>query len=42
MALKALILRRKIDDATARLTALREKDNSFTTREAELTAAVEI
>lgn len=41
MALKALILKRKIDDATARLTALREKDNSFTTREAELTAAVE-
>ena len=42
MALKALILKRKIDDVTARLTALREKDNSFTTREAELTAAVEI
>lgn len=41
MALKALILKRKIDDATVRLTALREKDNSFTTREAELTAAVE-
>lgn len=41
MALKALIMKRKIDDATARLTALREKDNSFTTREAELTAAVE-
>lgn len=41
MALKALMLRKKIDGAKKQLEALREKDADFEKREAELEAAVE-
>lgn len=40
MALKALLLRNKITAAEKQLAALREKDKTFETREAELTASV--
>lgn len=40
MALKALMLRRKIDAAEAKLSALREKDAEFKTRETELEEAL--
>lgn len=40
MALKALMLRKKIDSKKKELEALRAKDESFTTREAELEAAI--
>ena len=40
MALKALVLRKKIDERTKALNALREKDAEFEQREAELTASV--
>ncbi|MBR1659245.1 MAG: phage major capsid protein [Oscillospiraceae bacterium] len=40
MALKALLLRKKIDDAEKALAALREKDAGFDTREAELETAI--
>lgn len=39
--LKALMLRKRIDDANKALAALREKDAEFATREAELTADIE-
>lgn len=41
MALKALLLRRKIDDRKTMLAALREKDADFERREAEYAAAIE-
>lgn len=41
MALKALLLRRKIDDAEKELNALREKDADFEKREAEYKTAYE-
>ena len=41
MALKALLLRRKIDDRTRTLDALREKDADFEQREANYAAAIE-
>ena len=41
MALKALLLRRKIDDRTKTLDALREKDADFEQREAQYTAAID-
>ena len=41
MALKTLILRKKIDERTKALDLLREKDAEFATREEELEAAVE-
>ena len=41
MALKALLLRKKIDTKKKELDALREKDAEFVKREAELTAAIE-
>lgn len=41
MALKTLILRKKIDERTKALELLREKDADFTKREEELEAAVE-
>lgn len=41
MALKALMLRKKLNDKQAALEALRSRDAEFETREAELTAAVE-
>jgi len=41
MALKALMLRKKIDEKTKALTALREKDAEFETREAEIREAIE-
>ena len=41
MALKALMLKRKIDDAKKALEELRKKDADFETREAELTTAIE-
>lgn len=41
MALKALMLRRSIDKKKLELEALREKDEDFQTREAELEAAIE-
>ena len=41
MALKALLLRRKIDDRTKTLDALREKDADFEKREAEYAAAID-
>lgn len=41
MALKALLLRKKIDDKKAALTALRAKDEEFQQREAEYTAAID-
>ena len=40
MALKALMLRKKIDAKNKELEALREKANGFTTREAELETAI--
>lgn len=40
MALKALMLRRSIDNKTAQLDALRKKSEEFATREAELEAAI--
>lgn len=40
MALKALLLRRKIDDAEKTLNELRGKDTEFQTREAELETAI--
>ena len=40
MALKALMLRKKIDSKKKELEALRAKDESFTTREAELETAI--
>ena len=41
MALKALLLRRKIDDRKNTLASLREKDADFEKREAEYAAAIE-
>ena len=41
MALKALMLRKKIEDAKKQLNALTEKDAEFATREAELEKAIE-
>ncbi len=41
MALKALLLRKKIDDKEKALEALRAKDTEFQTREAELAKAIE-
>ena len=41
MALKALLLRRKIDDRKTMLDALREKDADFEKREAEYAAAID-
>ena len=41
MALKALLLRRKIDEGKNTLAALREKDADFERREAEYAAAIE-
>ena len=41
MALKALLLRRKIDDRKTLLAALREKDADFEKREAEYAAAID-
>ena len=41
MALKALLLRRKIDDRKNMLAALREKDAELEKREAEYAAAIE-
>lgn len=40
MALKALLLRKKLDDARAALEALRAKDAEFQRREAELESAI--
>ena len=40
MAIKALMLRKKLDDKKKLLDALREKDNEFKTREAELEQSV--
>ena len=41
MALKALILRKKIDDAKKKLDALRAKDAEFESRHAEIVKAIE-
>lgn len=41
MALKALILRKKIDEAKKKLEALRAKDAEFVTREAEIRTAID-
>lgn len=41
MALKALMLRKKIDDANKALEALRAKDAEFTSREAEISQSIE-
>lgn len=41
MALKALMLRKKISDAKKQLDGLRAKDNDFATREAELEKSIE-
>lgn len=41
MALRALMLKRKIDDAKKALEELRKKDAEFETREKELTAAID-
>lgn len=41
MALKAIMLRKKIDDKKKALEALREKDAEFIKREEELTASIE-
>lgn len=41
MALKALMIRKKISDAKKRMTELEGKDAEFETREAELTASIE-
>lgn len=40
MALKALLLRKKIDEQKKALAVLREKDKEFETREAELTKSI--
>ena len=40
MALKALLLRKQLDDAKKRLDALRAKDNEFQSRETELEKAI--
>ena len=40
MALKALLLRKKIDEQKKALAALREKDKDFDTREAELKTSI--
>ena len=40
MALKALLLRKKLDDAKKRLDALRAKDSEFQSRETELEKAI--
>lgn len=40
MAIKALMLRKKLDDKKKLLEALREKDGEFATREAELETAI--
>lgn len=40
MALKALMLRKKLDDANSKLEELRSKSAEFETREAELTEAI--
>ena len=41
MALKAMLLRKKIDEKKSELKALREKDEEFERREAELLEAIE-
>jgi chromosome segregation ATPase len=41
MALKALLMRKKIDDKEKALETLRAKDTEFQTREAELAKAIE-
>ena len=41
MALKALMIRKRLNDAQKELNALREKDTEFVTREAELEASIE-
>lgn len=41
MALKALLLKKRLDDGRKKLDALRKKDEEFETREAELKAAIE-
>ena len=41
MALKALMIRKRLNDAQKELNALREKDAEFVTREAELEASIE-
>jgi len=41
MALKALVLRKRIDEKNKALAALREKDAEFETREAEIRSSVE-
>lgn len=41
MALKALMLRKRLNDANKALESLRAKDAEFETREAELTASIE-
>lgn len=41
MALKAIMLRKKLNDAQKALDALREKDAEFEKREAELEASIE-
>ena len=41
MALKALLLRQQINTVVSAIAALRAKDDEFTTREAELTQAIE-
>lgn len=41
MALKALMLRKRLNDAQKQLEALRKKDEEFTAREAELTKSIE-
>lgn len=40
MALKVLMLRKKLDEANKQMTALRETEKSFETREAELATAI--
>ena len=41
MALKVLMLRKKLDEANKKLTALRSKEDEFTKREEELATAIE-
>ena len=41
MALKALMLRKKLNDARKALEALRSKDADFETREADLEKSIE-
>lgn len=41
MALKALLLRKKLDDAKKRLDTLKAKEDEFKTRETELSTAIE-